>query len=75
MKLTTQQGTLKIGRDSFPISSIKEASECWDAARETYQWPSSKAPKCEGILDGLRFTISYNGLAWNKTTGAAINIP
>lgn len=67
-----QQGAVKIGRDTFPVASIKEASECWIAARKAYNWASSEAPRCEGILNGRKFKISYNGRVWDKITGIEI---
>lgn len=63
---------VKIGRDSFAVSTLGEAVACWDAARDQYGWGASDAPPCKACVDGEFYRISYNGRAWNEVTGEEV---
>lgn len=58
--------TVKIGKDVFPIETLREAQAAWLAALASYGWPASEAPRCVATLNGERYRISYNGRAWRK---------
>jgi hypothetical protein len=61
-----------IGRDSFTVSSLKEAVACWEATRDQYGWGASEAPLCSAYINGRLIRISYNGRCWNAATGEEV---
>ena len=57
---------LQIGKDTFPVQTLREAQATWLTALANYGWPASDAPRCIATLNGERYRISYNGRAWRK---------
>jgi hypothetical protein len=59
-------GKIKIGRDMFPVSSLKEAVGCWVAARDSYGWGASDSPSVTVTFGKAKYRISFNGRVWNR---------
>ena len=59
-----QKNAIKIGKDYFPVASLKEAVETWFAALRSNGWSGSECPKVTACVDKKLYRISYNGRAW-----------
>jgi len=63
---TTPKFFARIGRKTWPVASIKEASEAYRAAIDALGIGGSQTPSCT-ILDGSGAPwghVSYNGRVW-----------
>lgn len=66
---------LKIGRDVFPVSSLSEASDAWNAFRDAAMnegMGPDDVPSAKVCFEGKFYRISWNGRVWDAGTGSEV---